>query len=473
MQGDKNVLLREREKYMRDLAAESEERKEVMRKNYTKQDIIRLVEEEDVEFIRLQFTDIFGNLKNMAVTASQLEKALDNGCMFDGSSIEGFARIEESDMCLHPDLDTFEIFPWRPQQGKVARLICDVYRPNGEPFEGDPRYILKRAIAEAEALGFSFEVGPECEFFLFDTDENALPTTITHEKAGYFDLGPVDFGENARRDIVLTLEDMGFVIESSHHEIAPAQHEVDFEHDEALSTADNIMTFKLAVKTIAKRHGLHATFMPKPTCGVNGSGMHINMALFKDGKNIFIDESDRFRLSQDAYCFIGGIMRHMKGITAVTNPLVNSYKRLVPGYEAPVYIAWSVTNRSPLIRIPATHSGSVRIELRSPDPAANPYLALAVCLRAGLDGIVNKITPPRCVEGNIFEMSAAERAQYGIEELPGTLGEAIHYMEQDALVKDVLGAHAYAKYIEAKKEEWHRYRAQVTAWEIGEYLNNY
>lgn len=473
MQGDKNVLLREREEYMRDLAAESEERKEVMRKNYTKQDIIRLVEEEDVEFIRLQFTDIFGNLKNMAVTASQLEKALDNGCMFDGSSIEGFARIEESDMCLHPDLDTFEIFPWRPQQGKVARLICDVYRPNGEPFEGDPRYILKRAIAEAEALGFSFEVGPECEFFLFDTDENALPTTITHEKAGYFDLGPVDFGENARRDIVLTLEDMGFVIESSHHEIAPAQHEVDFEHDEALSTADNIMTFKLAVKTIAKRHGLHATFMPKPTCGVNGSGMHINMALFKDGKNIFIDESDRFRLSQDAYCFIGGIMRHMKGITAVTNPLVNSYKRLVPGYEAPVYIAWSVTNRSPLIRIPATHSGSVRIELRSPDPAANPYLALAVCLRAGLDGIVNKITPPRCVEGNIFEMSAAERAQYGIEELPGTLGEAIHYMEQDALVKDVLGAHAYAKYIEAKKEEWHRYRAQVTAWEIGEYLNNY
>ncbi len=458
---------------MRDLAAESEERKEVMRKNYTKQDIIRLVEEEDVEFIRLQFTDIFGNLKNMAVTASQLEKALDNGCMFDGSSIEGFARIEESDMCLHPDLDTFEIFPWRPQQGKVARLICDVYKPNGEPFEGDPRYILKRAIAEAEALGFSFEVGPECEFFLFDTDENALPTTITHEKAGYFDLGPVDFGENARRDIVLTLEDMGFVIESSHHEIAPAQHEVDFEHDEALSTADNIMTFKLAVKTIAKRHGLHATFMPKPTCGVNGSGMHINMALFKDGKNIFIDESDRFRLSQDAYCFIGGIMRHMKGITAVTNPLVNSYKRLVPGYEAPVYIAWSVTNRSPLIRIPATHSGSVRIELRSPDPAANPYLALAVCLRAGLDGIVNKITPPRCVEGNIFEMSAAERAQYGIEELPGTLGEAIHYMEQDALVKDVLGAHAYAKYIEAKKEEWHRYRAQVTAWEIGEYLNNY
>ncbi len=458
---------------MRDLATEREERKEIMRNHYTKQDIIRLVEEEDVEFIRLQFTDIFGNLKNMAVTASQLEKALDNGCMFDGSSIEGFARIEESDMCLHPDLSTFEIFPWRPQQGKVARLICDVCRPNGEPFEGDPRYILKRAIGEAEKLGYSFEVGPECEFFLFDMDENALPTTITHEKAGYFDLGPVDFGENARRDIVLTLEDMGFVIESSHHEIAPAQHEVDFEHDEALSTADNIMTFKLAVKTIAKRHGLHATFMPKPTCGVNGSGMHINMALFQGGKNIFIDENDQFRLSREAYYFIGGIMEHMKGITAVTNPLVNSYKRLVPGYEAPVYIAWSVTNRSPLIRIPATHSGGVRIELRSPDPSANPYLALAVCLRAGLDGIVNRIMPPECVEGNIFEMSAEQRAARGIRELPGTLIEAIHYMEKDALIADVLGDHAYQKYIEAKKEEWHRYRSQVTAWEIDEYLNNY
>ena len=444
-----------------------------MRKNYTKQDIIRLVEEEDVEFIRLQFTDIFGNLKNMAVTASQLEKALNNGCMFDGSSIEGFARIEESDMCLHPDLDTFEVFPWRPQQGKVARLICDIFRPNGEPFEGDPRYILKRAIREAETMGYTFEVGPECEFFLFNTDENALPTTITHEKAGYFDLGPVDFGENARRDIVLTLEDMGFVIESSHHEMAPAQHEVDFEHDEALSTADNIMTFKLAVKTIAKRHGLHATFMPKPLCGVNGSGMHINMALFKDGKNIFIDRNDRFGLSKEAYCFIGGIMKHMKGITAITNPLVNSYKRLVPGYEAPVYIAWSVMSRSPLIRIPLSQSGSVRIELRSPDPSANPYLALAVCLRAGLDGVVHQIMPPQNIDGNIFEMTADQRRAQGIEEIPGTLIEAVHEMEKDALVRDVLGDHAYGKYIEAKKEEWHRYRTQVTEWEISEYLNNY
>lgn len=444
-----------------------------MGKNYTKQDILRLVREEDVEFIRLQFTDIFGNLKNVAITVSQLEKALDNECMFDGSSIEGFARIEESDMYLNPDYNTFEIFPWRPQQGKVARLICDVYRPNGEPFEGDPRYILKRAIKEAADMGYVFEVGPECEFFLFNTDENAMPTTITHEQAGYFDLGPVDFGENARRDMVLTLEDMGFVIEASHHEVAPAQHEIDFRYDEALTTADNIMTFKLAVKTIAKRHGLHATFMPKPKYGVNGSGMHINMSLSKDGRNIFADEKDRFGLSREAYYFIGGIMKHMKGMTAVTNPLVNSYKRLVPGFEAPVYIAWSATNRSPLIRIPATHGVGTRIELRCPDPSANPYLALAVCLRAGLDGIANQIMPPESVDCNIFEMSEEQKAACGIEEIPGTLIEAVYAMEADPFMKEVLGPHTYTKYINGKKDEWHRYRSQVTDWEIREYLNNF
>lgn len=443
-----------------------------MRKDYTKEDIIQLVADEDVEFIRLQFTDIFGNLKNVAITASQLEKALNNECMFDGSSIEGFARIEESDMYLHPDFSTLEIFPWRPQQGKVARMICDVYRPNGKPFEGDPRYILKRAIAEAEKLGLTFEVGPECEFFLFNTDENAMPTTITHEKAGYFDLGPMDFGENARRDMVLTLEDMGFVIEASHHEVAPAQHEIDFRYDEALSTADNIMTFKLAVKTIARRHGLHATFMPKPKFGVNGSGMHINMSLSKDGKNIFADESDALGLSATAYYFIGGIMKHMKGMTAITNPLVNSYKRLVPGYEAPVYIAWSATNRSPLIRIPAARGEGTRIELRCPDPSANPYLALAVCLRAGLDGITNQIMPPDSVDCNIFRMSEEEKAAKKIEEIPGTLIEAIYNMEADDFIRDVLGEHAYNKYIQAKKEEWFRYRMQVTDWEVNEYLNN-
>ncbi len=444
-----------------------------MRKNYSKKDIMELVKDEDVEFIRLQFTDMFGSLKNVAITASQLEKALNNECMFDGSSIEGFVRIEESDMYLHPDLSTMEIFPWRPQQGKVARLICDVYRPNGMPFEGDPRYILKRAIKEAEDLGYRFEVGPECEFFLFHTDENGMPTTLTHEKAGYFDLGPLDLGENARRDMVLTLEDMGFIVEASHHEVAPAQHEIDFQYDEALATADNIMTFKLAVKTIAKRHGLHATFMPKPKFGVNGSGMHINMSLSKDGKNIFNDPEDELGLSRTAYYFIGGIMKHMKGMTAITNPLVNSYKRLVPGYEAPVYIAWSSTNRSPLIRIPASRGAGTRIELRCPDPSANPYLALAVCLRAGLDGIVNQIEPPASVDLNIFALSEEEKKKLGIEAIPGTLIQAVNELEKDELIRDVLGRHVSTKYIEAKKKEWENYASQVTDWEVNQYLNQY
>ncbi len=444
-----------------------------MKKNFSKKDIMDLVKDEDVEFIRLQFTDMFGSLKNVAITASQLEKALDNKCMFDGSSIEGFVRIEESDMYLYPDLNTLEIFPWRPQQGKVARLICDVYRPNGEPFEGDPRYILKRALKKAEESGYKFEVGPECEFFLFHTDENGMPTTLTHEKAGYFDLGPLDLGENARRDIVLTLEDMGFVVEASHHEVAPAQHEIDFKYDEALTTADNIMTFKLAVKTIAKRHGLHATFMPKPKSGVNGSGMHINMSLSKDGRNIFDDPFGKMGLSKEAYYFIGGIIRHMKGMTAVTNPLVNSYKRLVPGYEAPVYIAWSATNRSPLIRIPAVRGEGTRIELRCPDPSANPYLALAVCLRAGLDGIENKIMPPESVDCNIFAMSVEEKKKLGIEAVPGTLIEAVYELEKDELVQEALGRHVSAKYIEAKKVEWANYRMQVTEWEINQYLNQF
>lgn len=442
-------------------------------KNKTRDDVLRLVMEEDVEFIRLQFTDMLGQLKNIAITANQLDKALDNQCMFDGSAIDGFVGIEESDMFLYPDFSTLEIFPWRPQQGKVARMICDIYRPDGTPFDGDPRLVLKRAIRDAEEMGYTFEVGPECEFFLFNTDENAMPTTITHEQAGYFDLGPVDFGENARRDIVLTLEDMGFVIEASHHEVAPAQHEIDFRYDEALITADNIMTFKLAVKTIAKRHGLHATFMPKPKYGVNGSGMHINMSLSKDGRNIFADKTDKFGLSREAYFFIGGIMKHMKGMTAITNPLVNSYKRLVPGFEAPVHIAWSATNRSPLIRIPATHGTGTRIELRCPDPAANPYLALAVCLRAGLDGIANRMMPPESVDCNIFEMSREQRESCGIEEIPGTLIEAIHAMEADGFIKDVLGTHTYTKYIDGKKEEWNRYRSQVTDWEIRAYLNNF
>lgn len=437
---------------------------------YHQEDILRIAKEEDVEFIRLQFTDLFGNMKNIAVTSSQLEKALDNKCMFDGSSIEGFVGIEESDMRLYPDLSTMTIFPWRPQQGKVARLICDVHRPNGEPFEGDPRYILKRAVKEAAKWGYTFEVGPECEFFLFHTDENGLPTTQSHEKATYFDLGPVDLGENARRDMVLTLEDMGYEIEASHHEVAPAQHEIDFHYDEGLATADNIMTFKLAVKTIAKRHGLHATFMPKPKYGMNGSGMHINMSLSKNGKNIFYDAADKAGLSKEAYYFIGGIMKHMKAMTAITNPLVNSYKRLVPGYEAPVYMAWSATNRSPLIRIPAACGEGTRIELRSPDPSANPYLALAVCLQAGLDGIINKIEPPASVDRNIFEMTKEERRRLGIEELPGTLDEAVKELEKDSFICEVLGSHVSEHYIAAKKKEWQEYRTQVTAWEVEQYL---
>lgn len=439
--------------------------------HYTKQDIIRMVEEEDVEFIRLQFTDIFGNLKNVAVTTSQLDKVLNNKCMFDGSSIEGFVRIEESDMYLYPDLNTFEIFPWRPQQGKVARFICDVYRPDGTPFEGDPRYILKKVVKEAKDLGYTFNVGPECEFFLFNSEDSGEPTNQSTERGGYFDVGPLDAGENARREMVLTLEDMGFTVEASHHEVAPAQHEIDFEYGDALVTADKIMTFKLVVRTIAKRHGLHATFMPKPKSGINGSGMHINMSLSKDGMNIFDDPSGKLGLSQDAYYFIAGLMKHMEGMTAITNPLVNSYKRLVPGYEAPVYIAWSATNRSPLIRIPAARGSSARVELRCPDPSANPYLALAVCLAAGLDGIRNKITPPDSVDLNIFTMTEEEKAAKGIKNLPASLKEALGQFEKSEFVKSVLGDHTAGKYLEAKNAEWNQYSVQVSQWELDQYLH--
>jgi glutamine synthetase len=441
---------------------------------YTKDDIFRMVEEEDVEFIRLQFTDIFGTLKNIAITSSQLEKALDNKCMFDGSSVEGFVRIEESDMYLYPDYDTFEIFPWRPQQGKVARLICDVYTPDGKPFEGDPRWILKKTIKEANEMGYRFDVGPECEFFLFHTDDNGLPTTLSHEKAGYFDLGPNDLGENIRRDMVLTLEDMGFEIEASHHEVAPAQHEIDFKYDEVLKTADNMQTFKMTVKTIAKRHGLYATFMPKPKFGISGSGMHINMSLAtEEGKNIFADENGKIGLSDDAYHFIAGIMKHARGMSAITNPLVNSYKRLVPGYEAPVYIAWSAKNRSPLIRIPASRGNGTRVELRNPDPTANPYLVLALCLAAGLDGIKNKIEVPESVDCNIYEMTPGERRAAGIENMPADLKEAVDCLVADEFLCSVLGEHITTKYVEAKMKEWENYTTRVSQWEIDEYLYKY
>ena len=441
---------------------------------YTKDDIIRIVSEQNVKFIRLQFTDIFGSLKNISITEKQLEKALNNQCMFDGSSIEGFVRIEESDMYLYPDLNSFAILPWITGEERVARLICDVYRPDGTPFEGDPRYILKKVLKKASDMGFDgFNIGPEAEFFLFKTDDNGKPSTILYDKAGYFDLGPVDLGECVRRDMCLALEQMGFEIEASHHECADSQHEIDFKYGDALSTADNIMTFKLAVKTIAQRHNLHATFMPKPIYGIAGSGMHINMSLTKNGKNAFYDESDELGLSEDAYHFIAGILRHGKGMAAITNPLVNSYKRLVPGYEAPIYLAWSAHNRSPLIRIPSARGAGTRLELRNPDPSANPYLAVAVALAAGLEGIEKKLTPPAPVDCNIYDMSQKERKENHIEALPRNLMQAIDAMREDNLICETLGSHICEKYIEAKEFEWTEYTTRVHDWEVDSYLIKY
>ena len=432
-----------------------------------------MVEENGVKFIRLQFTDILGTLKNVAITDRQLEKALNNHCMFDGSSINGFVRVEESDMYLRPDLDTFVIFPWRPQQGKVARLICDVYMPDGTPFEGDPRYILKKAINKAKDMGYTMNVGPECEFFLFEVDNDGNPTLKTNDKGSYFDLGPIDLGENARRDMTLALEDMGFEIETSHHEVAAGQNEIDFKYADALVTADNIATFKYVVKSIAQRHGLYATFMPKPLHGVNGSGMHINISLIKDGKNAFHNEEDELGLSSVAYNFIGGVLKHIKEICPITNPLVNSYKRLVPDYEAPVYIAWSAKNRSPLIRVPSAREEGTRIELRSPDPSSNPYLVLACLLLAGLEGIKYNLEPPKCIDKNIFALNREERKRENIESLPESLHEAVAYMQKSDLVKEALGKNTFEYYIRAKEVEWDNYRTQVHQWEITSYLSKY
>lgn len=437
---------------------------------YTREDIFRIVEEEDVEFIRLQFTDMFGELKNVAITAGQLEKALNNQCMFDGSAVQGFVRIEESDMYLYPDLDTFTIFPWRPQQGRVARLICDVYNTDGTPFEGDSRYILKKVLKEARGMGYRFNVGPELEFFMFETDEHGKPEIRTYEKAGYFDVGPMDTGENFRRDMVLTLEDMGYAVEATHHEAAPGQHEIDFKYDKALNTADNVMTFKLAIRTIARRHGMYASFMPKPIEGIHGSGMHLNMSLHRGDENIFLDRQDERGLSQEAYWFMGGLLKHIKGMCAVLNPLVNSYKRLVSGFEAPVYLSWSVQNRSPLIRIPATGGIGTRLELRNPDPSANPYVGLALCLAAGLDGIRNKIVPTDEFTGNLGIVNEKNEELLGLEKLPRSLGEAILEMEKDEFVREVLGEEFTHCFLKAKKQEWDSYQKQISQWEISEYL---
>lgn len=440
---------------------------------YTREDIIKICKEENVKFIRLQFTDIFGTMKNVAITVQQLQKALDNQMMFDGSSIEGFVRIEESDMYLRPDPNSFVIFPWGGDQGKVARLICDVYNADGTPFEGCPRNTLKRVLKEASDMGYTMYVGPEAEFFLFHRDAEGKPTTITHDNAGYFDLGPVDLGENARQDICLTLEEMGFEIEASHHEVAPGQHEIDFKYDDALTTADNVMTFKMVVRIIAQRHGLHATFMPKPVYGIAGSGMHLNQSIFKDGENVFYDPEGEMGLSQVAIYYIGGLMKHAPALTAITNPLVNSYKRLVSGYEAPVYIAWSGQNRSPLIRIPANRGIGTRVELRSPDPACNPYLALAVTLKAGLEGIKNKILPPEPINCNIYDMTEQERLDGHIPRLPSNLSNAIRALKEDIVIQEALGKHCYDRYVEAKMIEWDEYKVQVTAWELNRYLSKF
>ena len=438
---------------------------------YTKEDVLRIAKEKDVQFIRLQFTDIFGQLKNVAITQSQLEKALDNKCMFDGSSIEGYVRINESDMYLRPDYDSFVILPWKD---RVARMICDVYCADGKtPFLGDPRNVLKKVIKEAADMGYTFNVGPECEFFLFQLDEEGNPTTKTGDVAGYFDMGPSDQGEQCRRDICLALEEMGFEIEASHHEVAQGQHEIDFRFDEALKTADNVVTFKHVVKTYARRHGLHATFMPKPVYGINGSGMHTNMSLMKDGKNAFYDPDAELGLSETAMHFIAGVLKHVKAITAVANPLVNSYKRLVPGYEAPVYIAWSASNRSSLIRVPAARGMGTRIELRSPDPSCNPYLEMALCLAAGLDGIKQNLAAPAGTNKNIFAMSPKELEAEGIESLPGSLEEAMVEFQKDPFIKETLGEHVYEKYLEGKLREWRHYLNKVTGWEIDRYLNKY
>ncbi len=437
-----------------------------------REDVLPFVEDNDVKFIRLQFTDIGGIMKNIAINESNLENALD-GVFFDGSSIEGFARVEESDMLLKPDLDTLNMIPWRPQQGRVARFISDVYLQDGSPFEGDPRHILKKTLKKAASKGYTFDVGPECEFFLFHTDDQGLPTTKTHDTASYFDLAPIDLGEDARREMCLVLEDMGFLIDASHHEVAAGQHEIDFRHDEALKTADNIMTFKMVVKIIAQKHGLHATFMPKPLRDEAGSGMHINMWLYRNGVNVFSDKNDAIGLSKDAYHFIGGIFKHIGGITALTNPLVNSYKRLAPGNESPSYTTWARKIRSPLIRLPLIQDGNAQLELLSPDSTCNPYLALSVLLAAGLEGIEKGIEPCAETLKNPLYMSAEEMAAAGIKRLPESLGDALYAFENDELIRETLGEHAFSRYLSIKRAEWQDYCRQVGDWEVNRYLSIY
>ncbi len=436
--------------------------------NYSKSEILQIVDEEDVEFIRLQFTDMFGVLKNIAVPSSQLMKVMENRCTVEMAALNGFDPKVDVEFYLKPDLSTFTILPWRPQQGKVARFICDVYSEDGTETMLSPRYILKKAVEEAEGLGYTLQVNPECEFFLFHTDDNGNPTTVTHEQAGYLDTSPVDLGENTRRDVVLTMEEMGYEITSSHHEIAPAQHEIDFPFETAMETADKVMTFKMAVRTIAKRYGLHATFMPKPRMEVNGSGMHLNMRLIKEGKNVLGDENDN--LSREGEAFLAGILEHIAGMTAVFNPIVNSYKRLVPGFEAPSEITWSTKQRTALIHIRKRLGEGLSLELRSPDSTANPYLVFALCLKAGLYGIQHQLQAPPELTEDIRRLTCEEKLEKGIASLPENLGEALKAMAQDSLVEETLGAEYVNVFQKVKRKEWKSYLEQVSEWELSRYL---
>ncbi|GEM48150.1 type I glutamate--ammonia ligase [Deinococcus cellulosilyticus] len=444
---------------------------------HTKESILQALNTNNVQFLRLQFTDILGIVKNIEVPSSQFEKALNGEVMFDGSSIEGFTRIEESDMLLKPDLSTFLIFPKfsheEYERGKVARLICDVALPDGTPFEGDPRYVLRRQIARAKKMGFELFAGPEPEFFLFEHSEDGRASTKVNDQAGYFDLAPIDKGERIRREITNKLVEMGFEIEAAHHEVAPGQHEIDFRYAPALETADNISTFKFVVKRVALEYGLLASFLPKPVAGINGSGMHVHLSLFKDGKNAFYDEKAEYQLSNTALYFIGGLLEHADAMCAITNPLVNSFKRLVPGYEAPVNIAWSTSNRSAMVRIPARRGAGTRAELRMPDPSCNPYLALAVMLAAGLDGIEKQMEPAPAIQRNIYHMTVREKRKHKIRELPGDLNQAVDALERSEVLTECLGQHVMEHFVEAKRQEWREYSAVVHQWELDTYLSNY
>ena len=443
-------------------------------KKITKEEIKKQIKSNNIKFIKLQFVDINGQVKNMTVPSEQIDKVLNNEIMLDGSSIKGFRSIETSDMFFHPDVQSFQILPWREhKEANSARLICDIYNADGTPFEGCPRCNLKRVMETAEKMGFSMNIGAEAEFFLFSKDKDGNITTSTQDHAGYYDVGPEDLGEDVRSDIVLTLQEMGFDIEASHHEVADGQHEIDFKYSDILTAADNVATFRIAVRAIAAKHNLHATFMPKPIFGVNGSGMHCNISLFKDGENAFYDEKAEYQLSEVAKYSVGGILKHVKSFTAVTNPLINSYKRLVPGYEAPVYLAWSLANRSALLRVPAKRGVSTRVELRSPDPSCNPYLAFAAILESCLDGVRNKIDPPAPVESNIYKLTAKERKKQRIDSLPGSLSEALENMDKSLVTRAALGDHIFKEFMTAKKKEWDSFRTYVSKWELDKYLARY